>query len=522
MAPVVLSHDHQTAVNRSRRIILEYDAHDPSELLGGDFDRWLEFRFQFADQPGSQIDAIMWDLHPSSDVVAYPSDLLPSPHLESLQRWHQQGIDWLQRVIVETHVRGLEAWWTHRISEVELSPSGILEMERLSPLKAEHPDWTVSCWWWQGMWNLAAPGLRAHKTALLRELAERYDLDGIQINFARHLPVLPVGRQWELREGPTDLMRQVRTAMQQVAEARGRPIMLAAKVPETIAGCRTDGLDVATWVREGLVDLLTLGSRTFTMDIPAFRRDIGFNNVKLCPCYDDHHASDAYRHAPIEVLRGVFGNWLAQGADGVETFNWSNAPEGYYSAHGIPNTAVNVAHELAYQEVGSLDTLRGGDMTFIVERRGVFPWSEGYFCRNEHFELPLVLANDGRLSAVHLRIDVDVTAATSVQLSILVYNMQPADRVSAAFNGTEVVFAGRDDSYKDPQIFSPRPQPPAGVGRSVARDREQQLTLLQYRLNGDAIHAGINNIHLAIASRGSFSIGADLKVEKVELACRFS
>ena len=60
------------------------------------------------------------------------------------------------------------------------------------------------------MWNLAAEGLREYQVAILRELMTRYDLDGVQIDFSRHVPCLPAGRQWELREHVTGFMRMVR------------------------------------------------------------------------------------------------------------------------------------------------------------------------------------------------------------------------------------------------------------------------------------------------------------------------
>ena len=516
-----LSAEHREAAERRRRIIVEYDAFDPGEMLGGDFDQWLEFRFHLVDQPGSQIDSIMWELHPSSDRASYPSDVLPYPHLTSLETWHQQGIDWLERVVAETHRRGLEAWWTHRISEVDADANCNLEMEELSPLKAAHPEWTLPSWWWQGMWNLAEPGLRAHKVAVLRELAERYDLDGIQVNFARHLPVLPVGRQWELRAAPTDLMRQVRAALQEVAAKRGRPILLAAKVPETVAGCQVDGLDVVTWAREGLVDLLSLGSRTLTMDVGDFRAALGETPVKLCPCFDDHHASDGYRHAPIEVLRGVFGNWLAQGADGVETFNWSTALPEYYASRGIPDMNVSAAHAPAYLEVGQADTMADKDLTCVVERRGVFPWSQGYFCRNAHFALPATLANHGEPTTLSLRVDVPVGDARQAELAVVVYTLQPDDLVGATLNAEELPLAARDDSHRDPQLFSPAPQPPAGTARSTEPDPAQRLTLLTYALRPGRLRRGENHVALWVASRGSFPIGADIQVEKVEARMRF-
>ena len=117
-----------------------------------------------------------------------------------------------------------------------------------------------------------------------------------------------------------------RQMAEEVARDRGRPLLVSAKVPRNLEGCRVDGFDVETWVQEGLVDMFTLGSRSIDVDVTAYRRITEGRNIKLHPCFDDHHATDGYRYPPMEVLRGITSNWWQQGADGIMTFNWSNAP----------------------------------------------------------------------------------------------------------------------------------------------------------------------------------------------------
>ena len=197
---------------------------------------------------------------------------------------------------------------------------------RPDPLKRAHPDWVLRTWWKHGLWNFAVPQVRQLTVDSLREVAERYDLDGVQIDFARHIPCLPPGRQWELRHHVTELMRMARRMLLEVARRRGRPILLAAKVPRNLAGCRVDGLDVET----GPVSGWWTSSRsaparwTSTWAVSAGSRRAATFSVQ--PCLDDHHATDGYRYPPIELFRGVFGNWWQEGADAVVTFNWSNAP----------------------------------------------------------------------------------------------------------------------------------------------------------------------------------------------------
>ncbi len=89
----------------------------------------------------------------------------------------------------------------------------------------------IRSWWWQGLWNIASPGLRAHKVEVLREVAETLDIDGIQIDFARHIPCLPPGRQWEMRDHATEFLRMLRRMLNDAGRRRNRRLQLAAKVP---------------------------------------------------------------------------------------------------------------------------------------------------------------------------------------------------------------------------------------------------------------------------------------------------
>src|SRR5258708_36795114 len=99
-------------------------------------------------------------------------------------------------------------------------------------------------------------------------------------------------------------------------QQRGRPLLLAAKVPQNLAGCRADGFDVGAWAEQRLVDVLTLGSRSMEVNVEEIRAAVG-PEVQLQPCFDDHHATEGDRYGPIEFLRGGFANHLRRRADDV-------------------------------------------------------------------------------------------------------------------------------------------------------------------------------------------------------------
>ena len=169
---VSLSSEHHDAVNRRRRIVVQYDAWSQ---LGLNFQQWLDYRFNYIDEPGSQIDSVWWDLT-ALGYATYPSKVLEQIPQAGLDKWREQGIDWVERLVAETKKRKLECFWSHRISEVEMNEEGTGAgwKGKPHPIKHANPDWVIKTWWKQGLWNLAVPGVRALK---LRILVDRASLE---------------------------------------------------------------------------------------------------------------------------------------------------------------------------------------------------------------------------------------------------------------------------------------------------------------------------------------------------------
>jgi hypothetical protein len=520
---VQLSAKHRAAVDRRRRIVVQYDCHGQ---MGVDFDRWIDYRFNYADQPGTQIDALWWDLGRLGNVV-YPSKLLnPFDNHEGFKRWSDQGIDLVGRLVEETKKRNLECFWHHRVSEVDLRQDGkgAAWKDVPDPLKQAHPDWTLKCWWPHGLWDFTVSEVRRLTVESLREVAERYDFDGIQLDFARHVPCLPLGHQWEFRRHVTDLVRSVRHMLLEIEHRRGRPFLLAAKVPRNLTGCRIDGFDVEAWASENLIDILTLGSRSMDVDIAAFRRITSGRNIKLQPCFDDHHTTDGYRYAPIDVLRGVFGNWWQQGADSVCTFNWSNAPPDVQRQFGDDYQPGPHSHQQACQEVGSVETLQFKDKVFPVERRGGYPWAEGYFNRNDDAPLPAKLARNGQPTEFRLRISDDVAACAdrvkNVWLRVVLFGANDNEAVEASLNGVSLPLLARDPGWKDAQIFSPRPQPASGGSGRYKVNPRQRLLRLDFTIAPHACLHGENVARIWLTAPESTT--SQVNLEKLEVYLQYT
>jgi len=520
--PVELPLDLQRAVkSRRRRIVVQDDAHDVLVRYAkrhGNKAPFAPFRdavFAYPDDPQTQIDGLWWDVAGNSAGAVYPSQVEPPVDVPLLQYWLSEGVDWIAELVSGARKRKLEVFWNHRISEVEGKPEGGLETERLHPLKAAHPDWVIPVsFWWQGMWNLAAPGLRDYKLKVLRELAIDYDLDGIQIDFSRHIPCLPPGRQWEMREEVTEFMRMARAMTLEIGAQRGRPILLAAKVPQTLAGCRSDGFDVAIWAERNLVDVLTLGSRAMEVETDRFREVLG-ERVQLQPCFDDHHATDGYRLAPIEVLRGIFANHWRRGADSVVTFNWATGlPE---LCHEIGSEAGSLAQRDAYREAGALATMNGKDKIFALDRRGGYPWAVGFFNRNDTAELPAALDETARDLRIHIA---DAPAAeASLTIRLILWGAEEPDRFEVKLNGAPLAESIRDPEWKDAQIFSPKPQPTSGGSGEYKVNPQQRLLRIDYP--APVWREGQNTLTLRRPRANGANTATETRLEKLEAHVRY-
>lgn len=521
VAPVDLPAAHIAAMRRRKcRIVMQHDVYWVMRNFGkmhpdgnAPFAPFRAAAFSYVDEPGTQIDAIWWDIGGSPAGSAYPSSVSQPALDPQVKRWADRGVDWVRELVNETRRRKLEVFWNHRISEVDMRPEGG-HAPQPDPLKVKHPDWVLAASWWpHGMWNLASAGLREFKVAVLREIATRYDLDGIQIDFARHIPCLPVGRQWELRAHVTEFMRMTRLMLLEVAQRRGRPFLLAARVPQTLEGCRADGFDVQAWAEQRLVDILTLGSRTMDVEVEGLRAAVGAA-VQLQPCFDDHHTTDGYRYAPIEFLRGVFANHFRRGANSVVTFNWAmGTPE---VAKTVGGEIAPLAHQAAFKEVGDLRTMADKDKVFAVERRGGYPWADGFFNRNDTAPLPVRFSADRLIQKFRLMVSDDNRAPARLSLRCVLFNAADGDAFEVHVNGRRLGEVSRDPEWKDAQIFSPKPQRTSGGTGVYKVDPKQKLLRLEGTIPAEAWSAGPNEIQIQLASATARAADAFPQIEKVE------
>ena len=238
--------------------------------------------------------------------------------------------------------RGLDPYaiWIARCREKKISPWLSMRMNDVhnandvddyihSSFWRKHPEyWRVpgGQGWTDRALDYGIPEVREHALVYIRELLDRYDPDGLELDWMRFGYHFRPGKEADGAAVLTQFMRDVRGLTHEWSKKRGHPIQLGARVPTLPEAARGLGMDGVTWVREGLVDMLvpTPFWATTDFDIPMerWREQIGGAGRKVVLAPGAEILVRAYPAAkPIEEditsTRGFAASCWHRGADAI-------------------------------------------------------------------------------------------------------------------------------------------------------------------------------------------------------------
>jgi hypothetical protein len=180
----------------------------------------------------------------------------------------------------------------------------------------ENPVSPIVASWFPGALNFAVPEVRALRLAELRESCERYEIDGIDLDFQRFPIYFPQGEGPEHTATMTGWVREVREMAREVGEQRGRPLIVSARILAKPEQNLAIGLDPVTWANEGLVDFLVVSHylrNDFTLPIGEFRKMV----PQSMPLYGSIEVE-----SKIDNYRNIARRLWEDGADGILLFNF--------------------------------------------------------------------------------------------------------------------------------------------------------------------------------------------------------
>ena len=272
---------------------------------------------------------------------------------------HDKGIDpyavWCRRC----REKGISPWMSMRMNDshhmFNFDFFRHTEFWRNHPELRRVPSTNVADYAWGKLGSVAGAYDYAHKEvrdyhfAMVKELIDRYDADGLELDFQRGGHVLTPGRERELAPVLTGFVRRVR---EYATSRRGRKYGIAARIPTRPEIAMGRGYDFAAWAKEGLVDVIIASPSWCTpdYDIPVaqWKAAIAGTRVKFL-AGTDHGVQCANGRPNMDkpFAKGWASNVLSRGADGLYLFNfiylgdslkdelWSGAlsPENVFSGY---------------------------------------------------------------------------------------------------------------------------------------------------------------------------------------------
>ena len=262
-----------------------------------------------------------------------------------------QGTDTLQAAVEYCHKNDLECFWSMRMNDTH---DGAHRPDKVYPLfpklKNDHPEYlngTFEKRPGHGSWtsvNYALPAVRDLAFQYIQEVCQNYDVDGVTLDFFRHMSYLKSvawGGEASRREyrAITELMRRIRAMSEEVGMKRGRPILIAVRVPDSADYAKRTGLDIEAWMDEGLVDIM-IGSGYFKLNPWSEWADLGkHHGVPMYAGLSESRVGGAgkrfNRQSTESYCARALRAWTA-GLDGVYIFNVYNARSPFLKDVGDP------------------------------------------------------------------------------------------------------------------------------------------------------------------------------------------
>lgn len=207
----------------------------------------------------------------------------------------------------------------------------------------EHPEYRLKPGSKRGadlVQNWAFADVRAQKLALITELCENYDLDGLELDYMR-FPYFFVEEKTPLEERRkimTGFIAEVRAVLDRTARD-GRRRWLCARIPCLTRAFDPMGIHLPSMIAAGL-DMVNVSASYFTsqrMDLAAIRKQSAgaamyaelchttWLGDKLQAGYD----TNPFRRTTVEQMQTTAHLAYARGADGMSLFNFA-----YYREYG--------------------------------------------------------------------------------------------------------------------------------------------------------------------------------------------
>ena len=437
---------------------------------------------------------------------------------ENTRDLFEKGTDPAAVVIDHGHRNNLSVFLSMRVNDMHDGrlPDGD---PLLSPMKRSHPEWllgrsenpftgTRMHGYSRFGYDFGIEEVRQYRLAIATEAIENYDLDGFDWDFCRFPRFFKQGMAAKNAPLMTELMRSIRAALDEKSQRIGRPLELAVRVPPTFELAMGSGLDIRTWIDEGIIDILVAGvvhqslHQVPVEEYVAAARGTGIQvmaqNLGLFWTGRPVSSQILFGEPNVystEMCRASAAAYWQAGVDGI--YLWNNQLIAF-------NRDINYDRQ-QWKEIGDPAVLAGHNKHYLVDKPQEWEASAAEFGAPPvpRGPLPIELSSPGDSTTLSINIADDVSKAKSdgtlesATLRMMIEELTSLDDVEFRLNG-EV------------------------LDRAAAN---VHILYNEYWLDFDvaglpALKQGRNDVSIAVMGRNT-KINAPLTVESMEVIVRY-
>lgn len=357
----------RSALERQRRVIFNNDGNDPiTKSQSVSVKELLRSRTQAL--AGTQVDVISYCTfcagfgnftHFTKVGNVFTTTEAPFSRNKTAE-YFAAGIDPLAVMVDFAHANNKECFWSMRMNDTHdasLNPQGQgIPLFRSNPLKQKHPEYLMGrpdenprrpSW---SAVNYGVPEVRELAFRFFEEVCRNYDIDGVEMDFFRHpvffkattdrKPVTDVERAQM-----TELLRRIRQMADETGRKRGRPILIAARVPDSVEYCADIGLELEKWMAGDLIDILIVSGYFQINDWEysvALAKKYG---LQVYASLDESRLADEVakkrRGSDLAYLGRAANAWSA-GMNGVYIFNLFDPRRSIWNEIGAPESLMRL------------------------------------------------------------------------------------------------------------------------------------------------------------------------------------